>query len=335
MPPCAQTHRSAAVSLQRLLAWLLAALLLMLAGHAAQAGPYTIGFSQSDTAESDWRSANTESFREAAKELGIDLVFRDAGGKAAVQRRHVQALIDRKVDAIVLSAHEIKGWDDVLLQAKKARIPVLLSDRSIVLLPENQNKGLYVTWIGSNFRHQGRAAGAWLAQETAGHCSIVEIGGPPDAAPSIERGKGFRDVIGLFPGMKIVASSPGMWRTPLAKELMAEHLQHEAGNICAVFAHNDDMAIGAAQAIDDAKALGLRPGKDILIIGVDGVRRGLEMLVEKKLNALVECNPLLGKTVLQAAVEVLRGRSFPAAVTVHEKVFTVHNAADALPGRRY
>lgn len=335
MYPCPPPRRSTLASRLGPLLLALAALLLLLASPGAQARPYTIGFAQSDTAESDWRNANTESFREAAKELGIDLVFRDAGGKTAVQRRQVQELIDLKVDAIVLSANEIRGWDGVLLQAKKARIPVLLSDRSIVLQPENQTQGLYVTWIGSNFRHQGRAAGAWLAQETAGHCNIVEIEGPPDAAPSIERGKGFRDVIGLFPGMKIVASSAGMWRTQLAKDLMKGHLQTEARSICAVFAHNDDMAIGAAQAIEESRALGLRPGKDILIIGVDGVRRGLEMLVEKKLNALVECNPLLGKTVLQAAVEVLRGRSFPGALTVHEKVFTVHNAADALPSRRY
>lgn len=331
-PPCPLPAQAPP---RRFIGQLLVLLLVLLACTWAQARPYTIGFAQSDTAESDWRQANTESFREAAKELGVDLVFRDAGGKAAVQRRQVQELIDLKVDAIVLAAHEVRGWDGVLLQARQARIPVLLADRSIVLQRENQGKGLYVTWIGSDFRYQGRAAAAWLAQETAGHCNIIEIGGPPDAAPSIERGRGFRDVIGLFPGMQIVASSPGMWRTQQAKAVMKAHLQNAPDALCAVFAHNDNMAIGAAQAIEDARELGLRPGKDVLIIGVDAVRRGMEMLVEKKINALVECNPLLGKTVLQAALDVLRGRSFPGTLYVDERVFTVHNAAAVLPLRRY
>jgi len=337
MSPCAPFTPSAVWPARRC-AWQRLALLLvmlLLACPWAQARPHTIGFAQSDTAESDWRRANTESFREAAKALGLDLVLRDAGGKTAVQRRQVQELIDLKVDAIVLSANEVRGWDSVLLQAKQARIPVLLADRTIVLQPENQAKGLYVTWIGSDFRYEGRAAAAWLAQESAGHCTILEIGGPPDAAPAIERGKGFRDVIGLFPGMQIVASSSGMWRTQQAKALMKSHLETAPEAPCAVFAHNDDMAIGAVQAIEEARERGLRPGRDILIIGVDAVRRGMQMLVEKKINALVECNPLLGMKVLQAAVEVLRGRRFPGTVFVDERVFTVHNAAAALPSRRY
>ncbi len=313
----------------------LALILMLLACPWAVAEAFVIGFAQSDTAESDWRKANSESFQEAARDLGINLVFKDAGGKTDVQRRHVQELIDKKVDAIVLSANEVSGWDSVLLRAKQARIPVILSDRTIVLAPENRNKGLFVTWIGSDFRYEGRAAGAWLAQETAGQCNIVEIQGPADAAPSIERGKGFREVIGLFPGMKIIATAPGMWRTPLAKDVMKSHLQREGANICAVFAHNDNMAIGAVQAIEENKVLGLKPGKDILIIGVNGVRRGFELLVERKINALVECNPMLGKVVLKVVTEVLRGRTYPPALYMEDKVFTVHNAAAAMPSRRY
>jgi len=335
MPTCAPTCRLPRAPGRLRLEQLLALTLLLFFCAWTQAKSYTIGFAQSDTAESDWRKANTESFREAAKELGIVLAFKDAGGKTDVQRRQVQEFIDQKVDAIVLSANEIHGWDGVLLQAKKAKIPVVLSDRTLVLLPENQSKGLFVTWIGSDFRYEGRAAGAWLAQETAGRCNIVEIQGPPDAAPSIERGKGFRDVLSLFPGMKIIASKPGMWRADQAKDVMKKFLKDEGTNICAVFAHNDNMAFGVVDAIEENKQLGLKPGKDILIVGVDGVKRGFELLVEKKINALVECNPLLGKIVLKVAVEVLGGRSFPPTMYMEDKVFTTHNAAAALPSRKY
>lgn len=313
----------------------LVALLALLFCMTSQAKTYTIGFAQSDTAESDWRKANSESFREAAKELGIQLVFRDAGGKTDVQRRHVEEFINQRVDAIVLAANEVGGWDDVLLKAKAAKIPVILSDRTLVLKPENQNKGLYVTSIGSDFRYEGRAAAAWLAQETAGHCNIVEIQGPPDSSPSIERGKGFREVIALFPAMKIIASKTGMWREDQAREVMRAHLKAEGRNICAVFAHNDNMAFGAVEALEAAKDLGLKPGKDVLIIGVDGVRRGFQFLIDKRINALVECNPLLGKFVLKVAVDVLNGRSVPARMFLEDKVFTVHNAAAALPTRKY
>ena len=335
MPALTQEQASGHTPPRKRVEWLIALVLLLFLCTWAQAKTYRIGFAQSDTAESDWRKANTESFREAARELGIDLVFKDAGGKTDVQRQQVREFIDQKVDAIVLSANEISGWDDVLLQARKARIPVVLSDRTLVLLPENKHKGLFVTWVGSDFRYEGRAAGAWLAQETAGHCNIVEIQGPPGAAPSIERGKGFRDVTSLFPGMKVIASKPGMWRADQAKEVMKKYLTDEGANICAVFAHNDNMAFGVVEAIEENKQLGLKPGKDILIVGVDGVKRGFELLIEKKLNALVECNPLLGKIVLKIVTEVLRGRSFPPMMYMQDKVFTAHNAAQALPSRKY
>lgn len=311
--------------------WLLAAALLLFPTWS-EARAYTIGFSQSDTAESDWRKANTASFREAAKQLKINLVFKDAAGKTSVQIRQVQELIDQKVDAIVLAANEVKGWDQVLLRAKKARIPVVLADRTISLAPENQKKGLYVAWIGSDFRYEGRAAAAWLAQATAGSCNIVEIQGPPYAAPSIERGKGFRDLAALFPALKIIGSQSGMWRQEQGREVMSKFLRDEGSNICAVFAHNDNMAFGAVQAIEEK---GLRPGKDILIISVDAVKHGFELLIQKKLNALVECNPLQGKIVLKTVTEILSGRPVPQVTYTKEKVFTVQNAGAAFPSRKY
>jgi ABC-type sugar transport system substrate-binding protein len=309
--------------------------LLVFSPLCAAAKVVTVGFSQSDTAESDWRRADTQSFQDGAEALRIKLVFKDAGGKTDIQRKQIQELIDQKVDAIVLSANEIHGWDDVLINAKKAKIPVILSDRTIALKPENMSKGLYVAWIGSDFRYEGRVAAAWLAQERAGRCNVVEIQGPPDAAPSIERGKGFREVAGLFPAMKIIASKTGMWRTELGKEVMNQFLKDEGTNICAVFAHNDNMATGALQAIEEHPELGLVPNKNILIIGIDAVKPAFSLLAQEKLSALVECNPILGAAVLKTVQQILAGRNVPPIQFTEEKLFTIHTAKAALPSRKY
>lgn len=300
-----------------------------------QAKDYTVGVSQPDFSESDWRKANTESFREAAKQLKINLIIKDAQGKADLQKNHVREFINQKVNAIVIAAYDVNGWDEILLQAKAAKIPVILQGRTIILSPENQKKGLYVAWVGSDFRFEGRAAAAWLAQETAGRCNIVEIQGPPDDGSSTGRGEGFREVLTLFPSMKIIASKTGMWRAEQGKEVMKKFLQDEGSNICAVFAHNDNMAFGAIEAIEENKRLGLKPGKDILIIGVDATKHGFELLIQKKLNALIECNPLLGKIVLKIATEILAGRNVPPVTYMQDKVFTVHNAKAIFPSRKY
>jgi len=311
-----------------------AAALLFLAAPSF-AKNFVIGFSQCDTAESDWRKANTESFSDAAKKFNITLVFRDAAGNTDVQRNQVQEMIDEKVDAIVLAANDVNGWDDVLLRAKAARIPVVLADRTIQLKPENHDKGLYVAWIGSDFRYEGRVAAAWLAEQTGGHCNIVEITGPPDAAPSIERGRGFREIISLFPGMKVIDSKPGYWREEQSKDVMSEFLKDEGANIGAVFAQNDNMAFGAIDAIEENKDLGLKPGSDILVMGVDGTHHGFQLLMQDKINALIECNPLQGPIVLKVVNEILNGRRVPPVIYMQESVFTQLNAATAFPTRRY
>ena len=315
--------------------WCVAIAALFFCAASTQAKTYVVGFSQSDTAESDWRKANTESFRDAAKALDINLVFRDAGGNTDVQRKQVQELIDLKVDAIVLAANDVKGWDEVLLKAKEAKIPVVLADRTIDLLPGNLDKALYVAWIGSNFRYEGRVAAAWLAQETGGICNVVEITGPPDSAPAIERAKGFREVISLFPGMKIIASKAGNWREEQSKAVMKQFLDDEGSNIRAVFAHNDNMAFGAVDAIEENKELGLKPGSDIFVIGVDAVHHGFELLMQKKVNSLVECNPLQGPIVLKVVKEILSGRKVPPIIYMEESVFTQLNAGAAFPSRKY
>lgn len=315
--------------------WFLAFTAFIWLAGTTQAQNYVIGFSQSDTAESDWRKAHTESFREAAKANNITLVFHDAGGKTEVQRQQIQKLIDQKVDAIVLAANEVKGWDEILMKAKAAKIPVVLVDRTIDLEKENLNKGLYVAWIGSNFRNEGRLAAAWLAQETGGLCNIVEIQGPVGASAAIERGLGFREVLVLFPGMKIIASKPGNWRTEQGKEVMTEFLKDEGTNIRAVFAQNDNMAYGAVEAIEEFKELGLKPGTDIHIIGVDATHHGFELLMQKKLNCLVECNPLEGPIALRVVMQILSGRNVPPVIYLEESVFTQLNAAAAFPTRKY
>ena len=270
-------------------------LFLILALAAAGAGPaqaadkkkIVVGFSQIG-AESGWRTANTESIKSEAARRGIELKFADAQQKQENQIKALRSFIAQGVDVIAFSPVVVTGWEPVLREIKKAGIPVVLSDRAV----EVTDDALYVTFIGSDFVEEGRRAAVWLAKATDGKAVIAELVGTPGSAPAIDRKKGFEEVMAKHPGMKIVKSQSGDFTRAKGKEVMESFLKSpDAKQINALFAHNDDMALGAIQAIEGA---GKKPGTDILIVSIDGVRDAFQAMVEGKLNCTVECNPLLG-----------------------------------------
>ena len=288
----------------------------------------TLGFAQVG-AESEWRTANTVSIKEAAKEAGINLKFSDAQQKQENQIKAIRSFIAQKVDVIAFAPVVTTGWDTVLLEAKRAKIPVILTDRSI----ETKDPSLYVTMIGSDFTEEGRKAAKWLLENYKGQgdVNIVELQGTVGSAPAIERKKGFEEVIKSEPRFKITRSQTGDFTRAKGKEVMEAFLKTDK-NIQVLFAHNDDMAIGAIQAIE---AAGIKPGKDIIIVSIDAVKGAFEAMMAGKLNVSVECNPLLGPQLMNIVKDVKAGKQLPKRINTEESIFPMETAAKEFPNRKY
>ncbi|MGY5449782.1 ABC transporter substrate-binding protein [Agarivorans sp. MS3-6] len=287
----------------------------------------TIGFSQIG-AESAWRSAETESVKAEAAERGYTLKFSDAQQKQENQIKAIRSFIAQGVDGIVLAPVVETGWERVLKEAKAADIPVVLVDRGIKV----KDNDLYLTKVASDFIFEGKLAGSWLAQETHGYANIVELQGGPGAAPAIDRKAGFSAIVDQFPGMTITASQTGEWTRTKGKEVMEAFLKAQGDQIDAVYAHNDDMALGAIQAI---KEYGLTPGKDILVVSIDGVKAAFQAMVDGDLNATVDCNPLLGPLAFDALESALKGETVDKWIVQKDKINLQKDAAAMIDSRKF
>lgn len=303
------------------------ALMLGFAATVAAAAPLKIGFAQTG-AESAWRTANSESMKAEAARRGIDLKFSDGQGKQENQIRALRSFIAQKVDAIVLAPLVETGWDPVLRDAKRAGIPVIITDRSIATTDES----LYACFIGSDFLEEGRMAAAWLVKKTGGKGRIVELQGTPGSAPANDRRKAFAEGIAKHPDLKIIDSQSGDFRRTGGKEVMEAFIKKHGKNIDILYAHNDDMALGAVQAIEEA---GMKPGSDIIIVSIDAVREGVQAVVAGRINCTVECNPLFGPKVYDTVAKVLAGEKVPRKSYNKDELFDATNAAAALPTRQY
>ena len=286
----------------------------------------TAGFSQIG-AESGWRTAETKSIQSEAAKRGINLKFSDAQQKQENQIKAIGTFIAQKVDAIVLAPVVEAGWEPVLKEAKRAGIPVILVDRGV-----DADPSLYTTLIASDFVQEGRMAGKWLADKLGNKGNVVELQGTPGASAANDRQKGFMEVISQQPGIKVIKSQSGDFSRAKGKEVMEAFLKAEGKNINALYAHNDDMALGAIQAIEEA---GLKPGTDIIVISIDGVKDAFEAMVAGKLNATVECNPLLGPAVFDTIDKVKRGEEVPKKVIAEDKLFDQSVAKDVIGSRQY
>jgi len=307
------------------------AMVLLAVPVAAAGNKITLGFAQVG-AESEWRTANTESIKKAAAKEGIDLKFSDAQQKQENQIKAIRSYIAQKVDVIAFSPVVESGWDTVLMEAKAAHIPVILTDRAV----DSKDKSLYVTFMGSDFVEEGRRAANWLVGDLAkkgmtGPVDIVELQGTTGSAPAIDRQKGFAEVIASHPNLKVTRSQTGDFTRAKGKEVMEAFLKADP-NIQVLFAHNDDMAIGAIQAIEEA---GKKPGKDIIIVSIDGVKGAFEAMMAGKLNCSVECSPLLGEQLMAACKDIKAGKTLPKRIQTVEGVFPAEKAAAAFPSRQY
>ncbi|HEX8612207.1 MAG TPA: ABC transporter substrate-binding protein [Telluria sp.] len=298
---------------------------------ALAAKPLTIGFSQVG-AESEWRTANTISIKDAAKKEGVNLKFADAQQRQENQVKAIRSFIAQKVDVIAFSPVVESGWETVLREAKAAKIPVILTDRAVNVTDQS----LYAAFIGSDFVEEGRRAGRWLIERAAKTpdrtFNIVELQGTVGSAPAIDRKNGFAEVIAGNPKLKITRSQTGDFTRAKGKEVMEAFLKAQGKDIHVLYAHNDDMAIGAIQAIEEA---GLKPGVDILVISIDGVKGAFQAMIAGKMNVTVECSPLLGPQLMAIARDVVAGKPVPKRITTVEGVFPAEVAAKELPNRKY
>jgi len=289
---------------------------LMLSG-AAFAADMTVGFSQIGS-ESGWRAAETTVTQQQAKERGIDLKFADAQQKQENQIKAVRGFIAQGVDAILIAPVVATGWDDVLAEAKDAEIPVVLLDRQIDA-PED----LYLTAVTSDQVYEGKVAGEWLVKEIGDKdCKVVELQGTTGSSPAINRKKGFEDAIAAASNITIARSQTGDFTRTKGKEVMESFIKAENGgkDICAVYAHNDDMAVGAIQAIKEA---GLKPGTDIKVVSIDAVPDIFLAMSEGEANATVELTPNMAGPAFDVLEKFLAdGTQPPKWIQTESKLFT-------------
>ena len=304
---------------------------------AAFAAPKTwvVGFSQIGS-ESEWRTADTVSVQTAFwEDPTFLLVYSDAQQKQENQIKALRSFIARKVDCIVFTALVETGYGPVLQEAKNAKIPVIMIDRDVA----KEDRGLRLTIMGSDFIKEGEKAGIWLAdymkksgkddgQKTI---NIVELQGTTGSAPAIDRKTGFGNILAKHSNWKISRSQTGNFTSSEGKAVMEAFLKADT-NIDVLFAHNDQMALGAIQAIKEA---GLNPGKDIIIVGIDAVKGAFEAMVAGEMNASIECSPLLGPQAVQAVRDLRDGKKLPGRIWTIEGIFDETNAAAALPSRQY
>jgi simple sugar transport system substrate-binding protein len=288
-----------------------------------------VGFLQTGS-EGGWRAANTASFKQTADELGLKLKFYDSQNDFAKQVAGFQSFIqDPEVNVIILAALETTGWEEVLIQAQDAGKIVVIEDRRIDA-PED----LFATYIGSDFAEEGRKAATEMCKllEGMSGTNVWELVGNIGSSAAKDRGEGFREAMSAC-GIEITKSQTANWSATEGKQVTEAWLK-ENKDVQGIFAQNDEMAFGAIEALKEA---GLVPGVDVKIISVDATAGAFEAMRDGTLNVTVECNPLLGPQVYEAALKAANGEALPKWVPSQEGVFFADDPAleAIIAGRTY
>jgi galactofuranose transport system substrate-binding protein len=288
---------------------------------AGDDGELVVGWSQMEN-NNPWRIAETKSIREEAEKRGIKMVYSDAQSDTAKQISDVEDMVAQGVDYIILAPREFEGLTPALETAKKADIPVILVDRKVAGEPGKD----YVSFLGSNFIEQGQKAADWLIEEIGGKGNIVELTGTSGSSVAMDRQKGFGDRLKeKAPDMKVISSQTGDFARANGQKVMENLLQSEGDKINAVYAHNDEMAIGAINAI---KAAGKVPGKDIIVVSVDGTKDALQAIIDGEMGATVESSPFFGPSVFDVIENLEAGKEVEKEIIIEDRFFDKSNAAD-------
>jgi ribose transport system substrate-binding protein len=278
-----------------------------------------VAFSQ-NASNNPWRLAETASMKDEAAKQGIQLTVTDANNDQSKQVSDIKGLIAQKPDVLFV-APITEQMANVVKEAATAGIPVFLLDRSIdetVAVPGQD----YVSVLQSDFIQEGKRAAVQMAKATGGNATIIELEGTTGASAAIDRKKGFDDAITQCSGMKIVVSQDGDF-TRAKGQSVAETLLQSHPDATAVYAHNDEMALGAIAAI---KAIGKVPGKDIQVVSIDGEKDGLTAVAAGDLFATVECSPRFGPLAFQTMMDYAAGKPVQTLIINTDQLFTKDNA---------
>ena len=290
-----------------------------------------LGFSQIGS-ESAWRIGNTRDIEEAAGKQGISLMLENANQKQDNQIAAIRRFIAYKVDVIAFSPIVEDGWDNVLKEAKDAGIPVILVDRDI----STDKEGLTSCLIGADFYREGQMAGEYLIRKADSlgleQVKIVEITGTVNSTPMRQRQAGFMDAIAGDARMQVIESIDGDFLKSRGAENMRYLLDTYGGDIDVVFSHNDEMTLGALPEIEKA---GYIPGKDMIIISIDGGQEAIDVLKEGKINCVVECTPKLGKLLMDTALKLKAGEPVQTVIHPEEQVFSDEQDTSKIEPRGY
>ena len=289
------------------------------AENESKAASVVVGFSQLGS-ESTWRIANTESMEAAAKEAGFGLMMENANQKQEKQIDAIRSFIAYQVDVIVFSPIVETGWDNVLNEAKNAGIPVIMMDRMI----ETSDESLYTCYVGSDFYAEGRRAGEYLIRKAdamnAEHLNIVEICGTIDSTPMRDRQRGFMDMIRDDPRFTVIDSISGDFLRTKGEECAQQLVsKYGADGIDVIYSHNDAMTLGALDVLDRN---GIEPGKDILVITVDGEKAAVDALKAGRVNCVVQCTPNLGPAAMALVKSLTSGEEISKVKHPEEGMFS-------------
>src|SRR3954471_6162438 len=286
----------------------------------AKKDKYKVGFAQTES-NNPWRLAETKSMQDEAAKLGHQLVYTDAAGSSAKQASDVNSMIAQGVDAIFLPPREDKPLVPVVLAARDAGIPVFLIDRDVDHSMAKPGED-YVTFIGSDFIEEGKRIAEWLVKNANGKSKIIELEGTVGASPANDRKKGFDDAINAAGGFTIVASQSGDFARDKGRQVAETLLQaHPEADI--IYAHNDEMALGAISALE---AAGKTPGKDVLVLSIDGEKDGVQAIVDGKIAAICGCSPLFGPKAFATMQDYAAGKQIAAFIKNDDAFFDGSNA---------
>ncbi len=291
------------------------------AAAPAASSEIVVGYAQVG-AESDWRTANTQSFKSTfVAENGYTLIFDDAQQKQENQIKAIRSFIQQDVDYIVVAPVVETGWETVLQEAKDAGIPVILSDRMMNV----SDPSLYTCWVGGNFVKEGEDAGKWLKDYLAKQgrsdeeINIVTLQGTIGSSAQVGRTEGFGNILAENDNWNMLAMQTGEFTQAKGQEVMESFLKNYP-DIDVVIAENDNMAFGAIDAIKAAgKTCG--PNGDIIIISFDAVSAAFDAMIAGDLNCAVECNPLHGPRVAEIIQKLENGETVDKIQYVDEAAF--------------